>query len=442
MEEPYDIVIVGCGMAGAVAGLTALQEDLNVCIVERKQRESIGKKICGELMPQKTCEWLKDEFNIAVNSYPLKGLAICTLREHITHRRSASHRLCIEEPLCTIDRWQFGQTLVTELVKRGAHIEQGTVKGSVIKNGVKGVKTKDSRTFLGTVTIDCSGISSVLTKEVSFTDFTSHHTTWGMAYKENLTVEEPLDLEYAVLLFDKDVVPSGYMWCFPKGEHELNAGIGGLMRNGDALKASFHKIIGAHKAFTIQKRTHTGVGILPLGQPLPSIVGPGLLVCGDAACQVNPLTGEGIAPAIMAGHRAAKTATQAVRNNDTSVKGLWQYNYECLREHGAMCGPLCVLRDFLLSLSGEELTFLLEKMVTGEDIARLEQDWSSHTWGRKLTILLNSWKKPQLLYKSYIMLKKMMEVKRLYECYPAEPELFPLWQKSLNLCLREVHLHT
>ncbi len=53
MEEAYDVVIIGCGMAGTLAGLTALKENLSVCIVERKQRELIGKKFVGNSCPRK-----------------------------------------------------------------------------------------------------------------------------------------------------------------------------------------------------------------------------------------------------------------------------------------------------------------------------------------------------------------------------------------------------
>lgn len=428
MEEAYDVVIVGCGMAGALAGLTALQENLSVCIVERKQRELIGKKICGELIPQSTCKWLENDFGITVHSYPLKGIVIYPSFHGITDY-SSRRGLYIEEPLCTIDRWQFGQTLVKELLRRGADIKCATVKGPINETCVKGVKTEDAAVY-GTVTIDCSGVFSVLRRKVTSVPSPGDQYL-GVAYKEDIVLEEPLALEHAVLVLDKNVIPSGYLWCFPKSEHILNMGVGGIVRGKASLKNILNTIL-ENDQFRIKERTNAGIGVLPLGRPLPSMVGPSLLVCGDAACQVNPLTGEGIAPALMAGYRAGKVAAQAIRNNDTSIKGMWQYNYECAKQYGTLCGPLCVLRDFLLSLSSEELTFLLEHVITSEDLEQLEKDWSPPPWRRKLAIFLASWRNLPLLYRLYTVLTKMMKIKTLYECYPGDPEAFPLWKQNLE----------
>lgn len=424
MKKTYDIVIVGCGMAGALAGITALKEGLSVCIVERKQRELIGKKVCGELMPQKTLEWLKNQFSIAVEYYPLKGLVISTSLEDSLHNKLSPLR--VDEPLCTIDRWQFGQVMVKELLERGADIIHKAAEAPFYEHCVKGVKTEDS-TLYSTVTIDCSGISSVLRRKIPFTSLKAPR--FGVAYKEDVILEEPLPLEYALLLLDKNVIPSGYMWLFPKSEYILNAGVGGLVQGQASLRNALRKTLETH--FAVRERTRAGFGVLPLGPPVPSLVYPGLLVCGDAACQVNPLTGEGIAPALMAGHCAGITAAQAVQNNDVSVKGMWQYNYECATQYGILFGSLCVLRDFLVSLSDEELTFLLKNMVTSEDLAQLENDWSPSVRSM-MTILLNSWKKPILLYRLYKVFKKMTKIKKLYQCYPEEPEAFPIWEKNLD----------
>ncbi len=421
MEETYDIIIVGCGMAGALAGLAALQEDLTVCIVERKQREFIGKKTCGELIPQKICEWLKNDFALAIEYYPLKGLTICSKYETI-HAEGALH---IEEPLCTIDRWKFGQILVDELLKRGVHLKHETVRGLVYGTCLKGVKTEDS-VLHGAVTIDCSGVFSVLRKKVMKDSRAVQ--SFGIAYKENITMRESHALESAVLMFDTSVVPSGYIWYFPKSEYTLNAGVGGLVQ-GKGLREILANVVEAH--FSIEKRTHAGFGILPLGMPLPSVVGPGLLVCGDAACHVNPLTGEGIAPALMGGYSAGKVAARAVQNSDTSVRGMWQYNSECARRYGAIFGPLFVLRDFLLSLSQKELTFLLDRLITSEELAQLEKHWSSPSLKRMLTVFLTNWRNLPLLYKLNTVLKRMMEIRNHYECYPEGPEGFLQWRQDL-----------
>jgi geranylgeranyl reductase family protein len=428
MKNAYDIVIVGCGMAGALAGLAALREGLSVCIIERRQRKYIGKKICGELMPQKTLEWLKNEFNIVIDHYPLKGLAISSRLEHSLC--DSSSMVCIEEPLCTIDRWQFGQVMMKELLERGADLLHDTAKGPLYGHCINGVKTQNF-TIYGTVTIDCSGISSTVWRKLhSPTNRTTPH--FGIAYKEDVVLAEPLSLDYALLVFDKTVIPSGYMWLFPKSETLLNTGVGGLIRGHADLKDVLRKTLAAH--LVIGERFNGGVGVLPLELTVSSLVYPGLLVCGDAACQVNPLTGEGIAPALMAGYQAGKVAAQAVHNNDVSVSGMWQYNCALSAQHGMFCA-FSVLRDFLMSLSGEELTFLLKNMITSESLAQLEKDWSPSTQD-KMTIFLNSCRKPKLLYELYSVFRKMTKIKKMYARYPEDPEMFSDWQHRLDAFFR------
>jgi digeranylgeranylglycerophospholipid reductase len=428
MKKIYDVVVVGCGMAGALAALTALKEGLTVCIVERKQKKYIGTKICGELIPQETLEWLRNEFSISIGYYPLKGLTICTSSEH---RADDPSMLRIDEPLCTIDRWQVGQVLVQELLNMGADLHNGTVKSPVQDTCVRGVQTKDSKIY-GTVTIDCSGVFSILRRKTITVPPQSQ--LFGVAYKEDVVLEEPLKKVYATLIFDKKEIPSGYLWCFPKSEYIMNVGVGRLGQGTSSLKKILARTLEKH-SFTVKKRHHTGYGVLPLRAPLPSAVYPGLLVCGDAACQINPLTGEGIAPALVSGYRAGKVAALAVQTNDISVRGMWQYNCESAKQYGVQFGPFSLLRDFLISLSDDEFVFLRKYVVKNEDLTQMESHWSFFTLERAVLLLLNSWRNPVLLYRLYRVLMKMIKVRELYENYPETPDGFPQWDRRLTSLL-------
>jgi digeranylgeranylglycerophospholipid reductase len=419
--KKYDLVIVGCGMAGAVAGLTALRKNLSVCIIEKKRRELVGRKTCGELTTLEVLEWLKREFNISVNSHPLKGLEICV---------SSGHRSHVTEPLCTIDRWQFGQLLVTELVKRGAEVVCDSVKGPVGKP-VKGVRTKNS-IFHSTVTIDCSGVSSVLRRKVA----PMEPELLGVAYKEILLLKEPINTEYAMLMFDKNVIPAGYIWCFAKSEYELNVGAGGLAHGKASLKKKLETAIKNLK-ISVKKRESPGFGVIPLGGPLSSLVYPGLLVCGDAAGHVNPLTGEGIAAAVKAGHLAGMTAAEAVQKNDSSIEGMWQYNIDFAKAYGVIQVPLVVARDFLVSLSDESLSHFLENIITDHDLGQLIK---GEVPGKAsiLQTFFHNWRKPRFLYQLYVVFSRMNKIRQLYEQYPAGPGRFLSWQKDLDFYLKRL----
>jgi digeranylgeranylglycerophospholipid reductase len=51
-----------------------------------------------------------------------------------------------------------------------------------------------------------------------------------------------------------------------------------------------------------------------------------MIICGDAAHMVNPLSGGGIVNAMKAGRLAARTATAALAAHDTSASRLQRYH--------------------------------------------------------------------------------------------------------------------
>ena len=66
-------------------------------------------------------------------------------------------------------------------------------------------------------------------------------------------------------------------------------------------------------------------GNVPVALAPNQIVADGLMLVGDAARQVDPLTGGGIANAMTAGKMAAEAAVAAIEAGDTSHHVLAQY---------------------------------------------------------------------------------------------------------------------
>ena len=48
--EKYDAIVVGAGTAGCLAAKTIAEKGLKVCVIEKKKREDIGEKICGDAL--------------------------------------------------------------------------------------------------------------------------------------------------------------------------------------------------------------------------------------------------------------------------------------------------------------------------------------------------------------------------------------------------------
>lgn len=132
------------------------------------------------------------------------------------------------------------------------------------------------------------------------------------------------------LFFCQDL--EGYGWCVRKGDY-LNVGIGrresrDFGRHVKDFVAYLEKRYSLTAPMEVRWRGHaylaSGAGPRPL-------VGPGMLLIGDAAGLAYPESGEGICPAIESGHLAAETLIAA--NRRFAIENLQPYADAIRRLH-------------------------------------------------------------------------------------------------------------
>jgi digeranylgeranylglycerophospholipid reductase len=100
----------------------------------------------------------------------------------------------------------------------------------------------------------------------------------------------------------------------------------------------------------------------PVSGPLKKTVKDNLLVVGDAARQVNPLTGGGIDSAMRAGNIAGEVAANAVKEGNTSEKRLNEYEKRWRESMGKRLERYLKGKEVLLSLSDDELDSLAKTL--------------------------------------------------------------------------------
>lgn len=111
-------------------------------------------------------------------------------------------------------------------------------------------------------------------------------------------------------------------------------GIGMRIRKGkpDSLKKALNRFLSRLETRDkIDKKSidpNAGVtfGSIPV-EPLGKIVKENILLAGDAAGLAHPITGAGVAPAVISGRMAGKWAARAVETGD--LKLLSEYGREC-----------------------------------------------------------------------------------------------------------------
>jgi len=119
----------------------------------------------------------------------------------------------------------------------------------------------------------------------------------------------------------KKWAPGGYLWVFPKGKNKANIGVaisGYYAKDGKAAQ----KFLDEFLAWKYPKASvlTTVVGGIPIDKTVKQMVMNGLMLVGDAAHTVNPVTGGGIVPGMRSGLLAAETAVKALHNGGPARK--------------------------------------------------------------------------------------------------------------------------
>jgi digeranylgeranylglycerophospholipid reductase len=135
-----------------------------------------------------------------------------------------------------------------------------------------------------------------------------------------------VDPDAIYLHFGDRIAPGGYAWVFPKGIGTANVGLGLVAPRAGGRVARQWLDAYVDTYFPTVVKTGRTVGGVIVHPTVKRTVADGLVVCGDAAHMINPLSGGGIVNAMKAGRLAADTIADALQAGDTSAGRLQRYH--------------------------------------------------------------------------------------------------------------------
>lgn len=289
VESPlYDAIIVGAGPAGSTAAYWLGEAGWKVLVLEKEnlpRYKACGGGISGALL---------DEFPFSFESLvesrvkkvtyalgqeqvtiPLPDRAIyMVMRDkfdaHILGHANA--RVCTAAPVRSVEE-RDDRVVVT--TRGGERYEARYLIGADGANSVvaRAVGLRKKRRMPGAIEIEAEVSPEVMER------FRDHP------------------------LFVFGEIRLGYLWVFPKGDH-LSVGIGSLGPRPGEMQSVLRKVMLRYGISIDGQQFH--------GHPLPIYLGPErlstrrVLLAGDAAGLVDPLTGEGIRLAVTSGKIAAQ----------------------------------------------------------------------------------------------------------------------------------------
>ena len=442
IQQSFDVIVVGAGTGGATAARFVAKNGLDVCLIDRKPRDQIGNKICGDAVGNEIFELLK------IN-HPRNEELSCHIKGAKLYSPNLKKCLTLVDPKQAgyiVNRLAFGQRLLNEAVDAGIKqfLDKTMALDLIYENGtVAGLKVKlengEKTNFKSKIVIDASGFysplrklvkSSLIEKNLSREDSILCYREIVEFSPEDIEVKDP---EYITIIIDQEKAPGGYIWYFPKNESSLNIGLGAFMDVKGKVKDLYQKnVFNEYIKTSKYKIISTGGGVVPVRRPLWSCADNGIILIGDSACQVNPLHGGGIDPSMRAGYFAANSATHAIEKNDYSINALWEYNHRVMTGFGAEFAALDLLRMVLQTLTNDELNFGFERdLLNGEEILEI-----SSKGGLNLSLVnmavkaIKGISRPDLLLDLNFLRIKMNEISRLYKNFPDVLDKFPEWKEK------------
>jgi len=448
--EKFDIIVVGAGTGGCMAAKTTAKAGLKVCLVDRKRKEAIGDKVCGDAIGS-------HHFDRLGLDYPTGDeleQKIMGAKIYSPDGREVYHVEMEDFYGFIVNRRLFGQRLLKDAVDAGStFLDSVQVTEPIIRNGfVTGVSVRDLKTerkteLYGDVVVDASGYSAVLRGKLPLemgVNVEIDEKDVVICYREIRRLKKEItEPDFCELYFSRTIAPRGYAWVFPESREKVNIGLGVAMIKGfpNPKKLLYDHIL-SRPQFEGSTLVTGGGGHDPTRRPLDCMTGNGILIVGDAACQINPIHGGGIGPSMMGGVLAGKTIIGALERGDVSREGLWSYNVNYMRPYGAKYAGLDVFRMFLQELSDEDLNYAMKhRVVTEEDVFRACMDGEVRLNITEATRrVFRALGKLGFLKRLRDMAKSVKEAKALYEQYPASAQGFKEWQGNAQDLIRKAEL--
>ncbi len=302
--QRYDAIVVGAGPAGSATAIRLARAGARVLVVDKARFPR--DKPCGGGLTLR-----------AVRELPV---SVDPVVEHVVDRFGLRLRYGTRierksrEPL----------VLMTQRIRLDHHLlEQAGVAGAEVRDGVKvtdvSVDSKGVSVSVGgqpvqaDVLVGADGVNGHVRKTLGL----GGDYVLGVAIEGNVANEVVGDRYRGIAELVLAVVPGGYGWVFPKGDH-VNVGVGGWEREGPTLRDRLAELC-RHYAIPLDRVESIRGHRLPLRRP-DSIAARGrALLVGDAAGLVDPLSGDGMYEAFVSARLASEAILEVLAGRADSL---------------------------------------------------------------------------------------------------------------------------
>jgi geranylgeranyl reductase family protein len=302
LVRSYDAIVVGAGPAGSVTAYRLAIAGASVLLLDRARFPR--DKPCGGGLTYRAVRELPVDVTPVVED-------VVDRFEFSFRYRGRFDRRSPSPIILMTQRKRLDAFLAEQAQEAGVELRDGAKVTAVTDDGTV---TVDGETLRAGVVVGADGVNGVTTRSLGM----EQGYRYGVALEGNVSYAHASPTRYrgrAVL--ELAAVAGGYGWVFAKGDH-VNVGVGGWESEGPRLRAHLARLCAAHELPEDKVESLRGYR-LPLRRTEDALVQGRVLLAGDAAGLVDPLSGDGMYEAFVSARLGSAAALDLLAGRTRSL---------------------------------------------------------------------------------------------------------------------------
>ena len=303
--KPCDVIVVGAGPAGSTAAYRLARAGASVLLLDRARFPR--DKPCGGGVTGRAARLIPFPIDPVVEHVVTH--ADLRLRYGRTHGRGSGRPLVYMTQRRRLDHY---------LAERAADA------GADFRDGVRVTHVESSETGVAVVAggerceaaalVGADGVNGVSARTLAL----GGNTTVGVALEGNLAHGRIDAKRYdGRVALELGIVPGGYGWVFPKGDH-VNVGVGGWGSEAPRLREHLRRLCAEHETRFDDLEDVRGYR-LPLRSPKATLARDRALIVGDAAGLIDPISGDGMYEGFLSSQLASEAVLDLLAGREESL---------------------------------------------------------------------------------------------------------------------------
>ena len=346
-QHAYDVIIIGSGPAGSTVARDLAAADYRVLLIDKRQELGAPIQCSGAISRHALEECtvpIADEY-IHEAIYGFGVYDTTGQRTLIDYRQLKSDEYgpgAGRKPLgYVVDRRRFDRFLVTQAERAGAEVWLKTegLGYRYLPDGSCTVLVRRFNEEIALTTRVLVGADGLQSSVGKWGGLRTHIKLTELASCLQIIVDRVETDGLLEIVTGEAWAPGGYAWVFPKGKGYAEIGLGVIATRTDK-NARQHLDHFLRHTFFKERFQHARIleyqgGGVPLAAPLRKQYADGMILVGDAARHVNPITGGGIHTALSGGVIAAEFLSEFLpQRRPASAENLAGYQERWLERLG------------------------------------------------------------------------------------------------------------